>query len=85
MSDACVALWLELSTGNRKTWARITAQSRASIFPQKDFKFFKLFIILTLWNMPTLACYWYLVDISLVCFFQVIITSELSLFIDLFQ
>ena len=28
--------------GNRKTQARIPAQSRASFFPQKDFKFFKI-------------------------------------------
>ena len=41
MSDACVAQWLEQSTGNRKTRARIPAQSKASFFPQKDFKFFK--------------------------------------------
>ena len=27
------------STGNRKTWARISAQSKASFFPQKDFQF----------------------------------------------
>ena len=48
MSDACVAQWwLEQSTGNRKTWARITAQSKASFFPQKDFKFFKKTIY---WN-----------------------------------
>ena len=26
------------STGNRKTWARIPAQSKASFFPQKDFQ-----------------------------------------------
>ena len=32
------------STGNRKTWARIPAQSKASFFPQKDFKFFKFYI-----------------------------------------
>ena len=38
MSDACVAQWLEQSTGNRKTWARIPAQSKASFFPQKDFQ-----------------------------------------------
>ena len=28
---------LTLFTGNRKTWARIPAQSKASFFPQKDF------------------------------------------------
>ena len=38
MSDACVSQWLEQSTGNRKTWARIPAQSKASFFPQKDFQ-----------------------------------------------
>ena len=32
------AEWLEHSTGNRKTWARIPAQSKASFFPQKDFQ-----------------------------------------------
>ena len=37
--DACVAQWLEQSTGNRKTWARVPAQSKTSFFPQKDFKF----------------------------------------------
>ena len=26
------------STDNRKTWARIPAQSKASFFPQKDFQ-----------------------------------------------
>ena len=36
VSDACVAQWLEQSTGNRKTWGRIPAQSIASFFPQKD-------------------------------------------------
>ena len=41
MSDACVAQWSEQSTGNRKTWARIPVQSKASFFPQKDFKFSK--------------------------------------------
>ena len=41
MSDACVAQWLEQSTGNRKTWAPIPVQSKASIFAQKDFKFSK--------------------------------------------
>ena len=29
------------STGNRKTWARIPAQSKASFFHRKIFKFFK--------------------------------------------
>ena len=29
---------IEQSTGNRKTWARIPAQSKASFFPQKDFQ-----------------------------------------------
>ena len=42
MSDACVAQWLEQSTDNRKTWARIPAQSKASFFPQKDLEFFKI-------------------------------------------
>ena len=37
MLDACVAQWLEQSTGNRKTRARIPAQSKASFFPQKLF------------------------------------------------
>ena len=36
--NACVAQWSEQSTGNRKTWARIPAQSKASFFPQKDFQ-----------------------------------------------
>ena len=27
-----------ITTGNRKTWARIPAQSKASFFPQKDFQ-----------------------------------------------
>ena len=31
-------------TGNRKTWARIPAQSKASFLTQKDFKFFKFSI-----------------------------------------
>ena len=31
------------STGNRKARARIPAQSKASLFPQKDFKFFKMY------------------------------------------
>ena len=35
MSDAYVAQWLEQSTGNRKTWARIPAQSKASFFHRK--------------------------------------------------
>ena len=35
LSDACVAQWLEQSTGNRKTWARIPAQSKASFFHRK--------------------------------------------------
>ena len=38
MSDACVAQWLEQSTGNRKTWTRIPAQSKASFLPRKDFQ-----------------------------------------------
>ena len=42
MSDAYVAQWTEQSTGNQKTWARTPAQSKASFFPQKDFKFFKI-------------------------------------------
>ena len=33
-------IFLEQSTGNRKTRARIPAQSKASILPQKDFKLF---------------------------------------------
>ena len=44
MSEASVAQWLDQSTGNRKTWARIPAQSKASFFPQKDFKFLKIII-----------------------------------------
>ena len=35
MSDACVAQWLEQSTGNRKTWARIPAQSKASFSTER--------------------------------------------------
>ena len=46
MSVACVAQWLEQLTGNRKTRARIPAQSKASFFPQKDFKFLKYEILL---------------------------------------
>ena len=42
MSGDCVDQWSEQSTGNRKTWARIPAQSKTSFFPQKDFKFCKL-------------------------------------------
>ena len=42
MSDACVAQWLEQSTGNRKTWARIPALSKASFFPQKDFQILQI-------------------------------------------
>ena len=38
MSDACVAQWLEQSTGNRKTRARIAAQSKAAFIQQKDFQ-----------------------------------------------
>ena len=34
--------WLEQSTGNRKNRTRTPAQSDASLFPQKDFKFFKI-------------------------------------------
>ena len=41
MSDACVDQWLEQSIGNRKTWARIPAQSKASFFHRKILKFFK--------------------------------------------
>ena len=37
---------LEQATGNRKTRTRIPAQSKASLFPQKDFKFFKFEIII---------------------------------------
>ena len=33
--------WIEQSTDNRKTQARIPAQSKASYFPQKDFQFFE--------------------------------------------
>ena len=33
--------WLEQSRCNRKTRARIPAQSKTSFFPQKDFKFFE--------------------------------------------
>ena len=36
------------STGNRKTWARIPAQSKASFFHRKIFKFFKYWIHLHL-------------------------------------
>ena len=39
---------LEQSTSNRKTWARIPAQSKASFFPQKDFQFFNSFYYLSL-------------------------------------
>ena len=35
---------LEQSTGNRKTRARIPAQSKASLFPQKVLKFFLMFV-----------------------------------------
>ena len=35
ISDACVAQWLEQLTGNRKTCARIPAQSKASFFHRK--------------------------------------------------
>ena len=37
-------LQIEQSTGNRKAWVRIPAQSEASFFPQKDFEFFKKII-----------------------------------------
>ena len=40
MSDACVAQWSDQSSGNRKTWARIPAQSKVSFFPQKDIQIF---------------------------------------------
>ena len=43
MSDACVAQWLQQSTGNRKTWTRIPAQSKASFFHRKIFKFFEYY------------------------------------------
>ena len=43
MSDACVAQ----STGNRKTWARIAAQSKASFFPQKDFQNYLILLSMT--------------------------------------
>ena len=33
--------WLVHSTGNRKTRSQIPAHLKASLFPQKDFKFFK--------------------------------------------
>ena len=32
----------EQSTGNRKTWARIPAQLKATFFHRKIFKFFKI-------------------------------------------
>ena len=44
ISDACVPQWLEESTGNRKTWARIPVQSKASFFfHRKIVKFFKYY------------------------------------------
>ena len=39
-----------LDTGNRKTWAWIPAQSKASFFPQKDFTFFKFLWMFFLTN-----------------------------------
>ena len=40
---------LKFLLGNRKTWARIRAQSKAYFFPQKDFQILQvLFIILSL-------------------------------------
>ena len=35
-------LQLMITTGNRWAWARIPAESKASLFSQKDFKFFKI-------------------------------------------
>ena len=43
MSDTFVAQWLEQSTGNRKTSARMPAQSKVSFFPQKDFQILYIF------------------------------------------
>ena len=37
----CIVAHLEHSTGDRKTRARIPTQSKASLFPHKDFKLFK--------------------------------------------
>ena len=45
LSDACVAQWLEQSTGNRKTWARIPVQSKSSFFLQKYFQILYMFTI----------------------------------------
>ena len=57
MSDACVAQWSTQATGIRKTWARIPAHWKASFFPQKDFKFFKvqdyLLIKKVAWNLKS--------------------------------
>ena len=39
--------------GNRKTWARIPAQSKASFFPQKDFKFFKIYSLMKIWFLSS--------------------------------
>ena len=41
---------LEQSTGNRKTWARIPAQSKASFFPQKDFQILTNIVIIIVYN-----------------------------------
>ena len=43
----------EIFTGNRKIRARILAQSIASLFPQKDFQFFKFKIIIKLFFIYT--------------------------------
>ena len=42
MSDACVAQWLEQSTGNRKNLGLNPSAVKSVFFPQKDFKFLKL-------------------------------------------
>ena len=47
------------STGNRKTRARIPAQSNVSLFPQEDFKFIKFRIILFFNVEINLSLYWY--------------------------
>ena len=38
MSEPVLLNWLEQSTGNRKTWTQIPEQSKASLFPEKDFQ-----------------------------------------------
>ena len=55
MSDTCVAQWLEQSTGNRKTWARILAQSKASFFHRKIFKLFKYIFIIELFYFVSIT------------------------------